>query len=117
MHESLIQQYGGSAGLRDQGLLTSAAFRPRATAFGEECYTTLFEKSAVLGHSIAKNHPFVDGNKRTAFAAMHLMLLINGYDLKSSSAEEIALMESIVAGTMREADIAGWLKEHSGKRK
>ncbi|MFH1996671.1 MAG: type II toxin-antitoxin system death-on-curing family toxin [Candidatus Omnitrophota bacterium] len=114
-HAKLIERYGGSRGIRDQGLLESAVFRPQASAFGQEAYPTLFEKCAVLGYSLIRNHPFLDGNKRTGFAALHLMLLINGYDLTSSSKEEIAMTENAASGKMRESEIAQWLKQYSKK--
>lgn len=115
-HAELIKRYGGSQGIRDRGLLESAVFRPQASAFGRDAYPTLFEKCAVLGYSLIQNHPFVDGNKRTGFATMHLMLLINGYDLTSTAKEEVAMTEDIASGKMREPKIAQWLKEHSKKK-
>lgn len=115
-HVVLIKRYGGSHGIRDQGLLESAIFRPQTSAFDQDAYPTLFEKCAVLGHSIIQNHPFVDGNKRTGFACMHLMLLINDYDLTSSAEEEIAMTENVASGKMHDHEIASWLKEHSKKR-
>jgi len=114
-HSALIKRYGGSQGVRDKGLLESAVFRPQASAFGQDAYPTLFEKCAALGYSLIQNHPFVDGNKRTGFAATHLMLLINGYDLTSTSNEEIVMAESVASGKMREPDIILWLKQHSKK--
>ncbi|MCK4463020.1 MAG: type II toxin-antitoxin system death-on-curing family toxin [Candidatus Omnitrophica bacterium] len=114
-HTALIKRYGGSQGIRDRGLLESAVFRPQASAFGQEAYPDLFEKCAVLGYSIIQNHPFVDGNKRTGFAAMHLMLLINSYDLTSSSEEEVAMAEDIACRKIHEPEVAIWLKEHSKK--
>ena len=116
IHEALIKRYGGSGGIRDRGLLESAVFRPQTTVFGEEAYPALFEKCAVLGYSIIQNHPFLDGNKRTGFAAMHLMLLINGYDLASTSEEEIGMTEDVASGKTHEAKIAKWLKQHSKKK-
>ncbi len=115
-HAALIKRYGGSQGIRDRGLLESAVFRPQASAFGQEAYPDLFEKCAVLGYSIIQNHPFVDGNKRTGFAAMHLMLLINGYDLTSTTDEEVTLTEAIASRKMHEPEVAIWLKEHSKKK-
>ncbi len=116
IHEALIKRYGGSHGIRDRGLLESAVFRPQTTVFGEEAYLTLFEKCAVMGYSIIQNHPFLDGNKRVGFAAMHLMLLINGYDLASTTEEEIGMTEDVALGKMHEAEIAKWLKQHSKKK-
>ena len=115
-YTALINRYGGSRGIRDKGLLESAVFRPQATVFGREAYSTLFEKCAVLGYSLIQNHPFVDGNKRTGFAAMHLMLLINGYDLTSSSQEEINMTEKVASGKMHESEIRQWLKQYSKRR-
>lgn len=115
-HAALIKRYGGSQGIHDQGLLESAVFRPQASAFGQEAYPTLFEKCAVLGYSLIQNHPFLDGNKRTGFAAMHLMLLINGYDLTSTTEKEIAMAENIASGKMHEPEIAQWFKQHSKKK-
>ena len=115
-HVALIKRYGGSQGIHDQGLLESAVFRPQASAFGQEAYPTLLEKCAVLGYSLIQDHHFLDGNKRTGFAAMHLMLLINGYDLTSTSEKEIAMAENIASGKMDEPEIAQWLKQHSKKK-
>ncbi len=115
-HAALIKRYGGSQGIFNQGLFESAVFRPQATAFGQEAYPTLFEKCAVLGYSLIQNHPFIDGNKRTGFAAVHLMLLINGYDLNSTTKEEIVMTENIASGKMQETEIVQWLKKHSKKK-
>lgn len=116
IHAELIKRYGGTEGIRDQGLLESAVFRPLASAFGQDAYSGLFEKSAVLGYSLIQNHPFLDGNKRTGFAAMHLMLLVNGYDLNSNTKEEVAMAENVACGKMNEHEIVQWLKQYS-KRK
>jgi len=115
-HAALIKRYGGSQGIFNQGLLESAVFRPQASAFGQEAYPTLFEKCACIGYSLIQNHPFIDGNKRTGFAAMHLMLLINGYDLTSTAKEEITMAENIASGKMQEPEIVQWLKKHSKKK-
>lgn len=114
-HAELMRCYGGSQGIRDQGLLESAVFRPQASVFGQDAYPAIFEKCAVLGYSLIQNHPFLDGNKRTGFAAMHLMLLINGYDLTSNPKEEVAMAENVASGKMNEPEIALWLKQHSKK--
>src|SRR6266849_1958565 len=75
MHADLIERYGGSQGVRDQGLLEAALYRPQ-TGY----YKDLTEEAAALWESLSQNHPFVDGNKRTAFAATYTFLLINGYE-------------------------------------
>src|SRR5215472_8539651 len=76
IHHQLIENYGGAHGLRDNGLLESAVFRPQIGY-----YNTVAEEAAALMESLANNHPFLDGNKRIAFAAAHTFLIINGYDL------------------------------------
>lgn len=116
IHEALIKRYGGSHGIHNQGLLESAVFRPQSSVFGQDAYPTLFEKCAVLGYSLIQNHPFADGNKRTGFAAMHLMLLINGYDITSTTKEEVTMAEKIASGKMRESAIDQWLKKYSKKK-
>lgn len=115
IHKKLIEAYGGSDGIRDEKLLDSAVFRPQTSAFGEDAYPDLFTKAAVLMHSIVKNHPFVDGNKRTGFGAMHLMLSANGYELKASIEEVIELGINVAKGELNEKTITAWIKTHSKK--
>ncbi len=79
------------------------------SAFGEEAYPSLFLKSAVLLHSLVQNHPFVDGNKRAAFGAMHMMLLMNGYDLASSTDKEVNMVLRVATGKLDPDGIASWL--------
>ncbi len=117
VHTTLIERYGGRHGIRDKGLVESAVFRPQTTVFGREAYPDFFGKCAVLGYSLIQNHPFIDGNKRTGFAAMHLMLLMNGYDLTSSTTEEVKMAEKTASGKMKESEIALWLKKHSKKKR
>lgn len=108
IHYQQIDQYGGVHGLRDQGLLESAVFRPQAGYF-----TSIAEEAAALLESLANNHPFFDGNKRVAFAASHTFLLINGLDLEvdSLSAYEF-MMHSIAKREFRFAKILSWIKAH-----
>lgn len=103
--------------MRDQGLLESAVYRPQASFGGEDLYPDLFSKAAVLGHSIIKNHPFVDGNKRTGFEAMRLLLRLNGYDIQASLNVKFDFVLAIAEGKLKEQAIADWLKQHSRKRK
>jgi death-on-curing protein len=77
IHHQLIEIYGGTHGLRDKALLESAVFRPQLGY-----YNNIAEEAAALMESLANNHPFLDGNKRIAFAAAHTFLLVNGYDLE-----------------------------------
>ena len=83
-HARLLEQFGGSEGLRDPGALASAVEQPRMTFGGEELYPRVAEKAAILGFALAKNHPFVDGNKRTAHAAMEVFLMLNDHEIEAS---------------------------------
>ena len=117
LYQQIMERSGGSAGLRDRGLLESAVYRPQASFGGEELYPDLFSKSAALGHSIIKNHPFVDGNKRTGFEGMRLMLRLNGYDLQASLNAKFNFALAIADGRLKEQAIADWLKKHSRSRR
>ena len=117
IHGRMIEKYGGSPGIRDQGLLESAIMRPQTSAFGEDAYPTLSLKAAVLLHSLIKNHPFVDGNKRTGFGAMHLMLLTNGWDLTSETDEEVTIAIRVATGDYGYEQAALWIEENSRKTK
>lgn len=108
IHKQQIDQYGGIDGLRDSGLLESAIFRPQ-TGY----YNSVAEESAALMESLANNHPFLDGNKRVAFAAAHTFLLVNGFDLVvDSNAAFDFVMRSISSGEFRFAQILKWINEH-----
>ena len=108
IHKQQIDQYGGIAGIRGGGLLESAVFRPQ-TGY----YNGVAEEAAALMESLANNHPFLDGNKRVAFAAAHTFLLVNGFDLAvdSISAFEF-VMRSISSGEFRFAQILKWIDDH-----
>lgn len=103
----------GAVEIRDVGLLDSAAARPRASAFGEPAYPTFDEQAAALMHSLARNHPLVDGNKRLAWAALRTFYLINGRDLAYDvdGAEQFVL--AVARGELEVEAIAVWLREHS----
>jgi death-on-curing protein len=113
LHQQIIELSGGAVGVRDQGLLESAVYRPQATFGGEDLYPNLFSKVAALGHSLITNHPFVDGNKRTGFEAMRLMLRLNEFDLHASVEAKFKFALDIANGKLREQAIADWLKERS----
>jgi death-on-curing protein len=108
IHKLQIDQYGGLDGIRDRGLLESAVFRPQ-TGY----YNTLAEEAAALMESLANNHPFLDGNKRVAFAAAHTFLLVNGFDLAVDPASAYDfMMQSFSAGEFRFAQILRWINAH-----
>jgi death-on-curing protein len=108
MHVDLIERYGGAAGLRDPGLLDAALFRPQSGY-----YQDLIEEAAALWESLDQNHPFVDGNKRAAFAATHAFLFINGITVVAEPLDTFAFMEGLRArGEFDLARLDHWLREH-----
>jgi death-on-curing protein len=98
--------------LRDPGLLASAAARPRTTVLGADAYVTFAEKVAALMHSLARNHPLVDGNKRLAWSAGRAFCLINGRDIRYDVDDAEAFVLSIAAGQRDVPDIATWIASH-----
>lgn len=115
VHEEQLAEHGGGSGLRDAGLLESALARPRQlAAYGQPDLAAL---AASYGYGLARNHPFVDGNKRTAFVAVELFLALNGVDLLADDAACVLTMLSIAAGDIDEAAFAGWIRSHIQNRK
>jgi death-on-curing protein len=112
LHEVLLGQSGGASGIRDVGALESALAQPRATFGGEDLHSTLSGKCAALGYSLAMNHPFVDGNKRVAHAAMEVFLVLNGYEIVASVDEQEQLMLDLAAGKMTREQLTEWLEQH-----
>jgi len=114
IHDEQLGEHGGAEGVRDQGLLESALARPRnAWGYGT---TDLSALAASLCYGIARNHPFIDGNKRTAYVATETFLLLNGLMLTSSDAESVAAMLDLAAGEMSEEDFAAWLRDDTAAR-
>lgn len=111
VHESQLAEHGGPAGVRDAGLLASALDRPKnLAAYGAP---DAADCAAAYAFGIARNHPFIDGNKRTAFVCMELFLALNGVQLTASDAECVLTTLAIAAGDMEETTLAAWLREHS----
>lgn len=98
--------------VRDVGLLASAAARPRASAFGQPAYREFVEQAAALMHSLARNHPLIDGNKRLAWAATRVFCLLNGRDLAFTVDEAEALVVGVAAGHLDVPQIAAALARH-----
>ncbi len=113
LYQRIIEESGGTVGLRDEGLFESAVYRPQASFGGRDLYPDLFSKAAALGHSLIANHPFVDGNKRLGFEAMRLMLRLNGHDLRASTEAKFDVVIAIASGKLKEHGIAEWLKTHA----
>ena len=115
LHRMVIEQAGGSPGLRDLGALESAVAQPRMTFGGADLYPSLVEKSAALCFSLVKNHPFVDGNKRVGHAAMETLLVLNGCEIAASTDEQEQLVLALAAGQLSREDLVGWLRGHVRK--
>lgn len=114
VHEEQLAEHGGAAGVRDLGLFESALARPQnLSAYGNP---DAFALAATYGVGLAKNHPFVDGNKRTAFVAVELFLALNGLNLAADDADCVLTMLAVAAGTLDEAAFAAWLRAHSRPR-
>ena len=108
MHADQIERYGGSHGIRDQGLLEAALFRPQ-TGY----YADLIEEAAALWESLAQNHAFIDGNKRTAFAATYTFLAINGARLTADAEETCAFVAALYDANQFSFDkLVPWLRRH-----
>jgi death-on-curing protein len=111
IHAELLALFGGPDGVRDIGLLESALARPvNRFAYGETDLSTL---AAAYGFGIAKNHPFVDGNKRTALASMIVFLGLNNIDLDAPQEEAAAIVFSLAAGEITEDILAGWIAAYA----
>ena len=108
MHADQIDRYGGSHGVRDQGLLDAALYRPQ-TGY----YADLIEEAAALWESLAQNHPFIDGDKRTAFAATYTFLAINGARLTADAQETYVFVAALYEASQFSFDkLVPWLRSH-----
>ncbi len=113
LHEDQITRYGGCRGVRDLGLLVSALGTPSVTFDGRFLHDDLFEMTAAYLYHLARNHPFVDGNKRTAFAAALVFLWIHGFRLVADEDALTDLVVKVAAGEVTKAEAAVFLKAHS----
>ena len=114
LHAESLAEHGGGEGLRDQGLFESALARPEnLAAYGEP---DLAELAASYGVGLAKNHPFIDGNKRAAFLAVGLFLYLNGYRLRTTQADATLTMLAVAGSEITEAEFAAWIRDHTARR-
>lgn len=109
IHDELIDKLGGGKGVRDWGLLDAALNRPYATFDGIDLYPTPFDKAAALLESILINHPFIDGNKRTAYVLMKFILFRDGIILTAPQAEKYKMVIEASIGNLRFDEIKEWL--------
>lgn len=115
IHAKIVDETGGSHGVRDVGLLLSSVHRPQATFSGKAMYRTIFDKAAAFFESIALNHAFVDGNKRTAFVATVKFLSDYGYKFRSTNLDAEIFVLSVVADRVPMKEIAKWFRTHTKK--
>ena len=108
IHDRQLAEHGGGRGVRDEGLLDSALARPvNRWTYGEDDAASL---AAAYAYGVARNHPFIDGNKRTAWVLARLFLAINGHRLKFDSPDAIAMMLALAAGELKEDVVAKWFR-------
>ena len=113
LHDRQLAEHGGQAGVRDESLLLSALARPQQLlAYGDPS-PDLCAMAAAYAYGIAKNHPFLDGNKRTAFVVYRLFLKWNGIELNAEKSERYATMLALAAGEMTEENFTTWLRENT----
>ncbi len=111
LHADQIATFGGTAGVRDQGLLDSALAQPQATFGGKLLHPTLADQAAAYLYHLSRNHPFIDGNKRTAFGVMDAFIEVNGYRLTLTDDEAYELTMQVTQGQMSKTDLAGILTQ------
>lgn len=115
IHDVQISRFGGMHGIRDEGLLESALAQPKMTYGGELLHSTIYEQASAYLYHIAKNHPFIDGNKRTAFAAIDVFLRMNGYVLGLTDNQSYDLVLQVVQGDLGKEELANHI-EHVLKK-
>lgn len=116
IHAEASEMFGGISGVRDQGLLESAIDRPR-NVLAYEPSATIFDLAAALCHGVVKNHPFLDGNKRTGLLCARAFLFLNGWDFEPQEADEVETIVALAAGRLDQATLAAWFKRNSVRLK
>ena len=117
LHDRVLDSSGGSAGVRDLGVVESAVAQPRATFGGEDLYPTLITKAAALCFSLIRGHGFIDGNKRVAHAALEVFLVLNGHEITATVDEQEQMFLGLAAGTVTRDQLVDWLGEHAAPSK
>jgi death on curing protein len=117
LHRKLIERFGGAYGIRDMGLLESSVARPQATFGGKDLYPDMYGKASALCHSLLINHPFLDGKKRTAFAAMDIFLQENGYIISADDGPCEEALFNIIEKTWDDSTLSEWLRLNTKRHK
>jgi death-on-curing protein len=115
LHTVAVEAFGGSEGLRDLESLRAAVARPWGSSFGQDHFSTPFERAAALAETLIRRHPFIDGNKRTAMYAAAYLLETIGYELEAEQQDLEDFAVGVVAGGMETTDIARWFERHARK--
>lgn len=114
LHKLSLQRFGGVEGIRDKALFESAVMRPMQSVMGQDAYPDVFSKTAALLESLVLNHPFLDGNKRTAFIASIVMLEVNGWKFCAEEMDAADFVLAVAAGKIKGVEkIAAWLKSNT----
>ena len=113
LHIQLEKTFILASGIRDENLLASAVNTPFQTFMGNELYPSIYDKAAQLCYGIANNHPFTDGNKRTALHSMYVYLIINGFAITATRQDVENMIIDIAAGNMTNTELAQWLRENT----
>lgn len=113
LHTQLENTFILSPGIRDKNLLASAVNTPFQTFMGNDLYPSIYDKAAQLCYGIANNHPFTDGNKRTALHSMYVYLIVNGYDIIATQQDVENMIINVAAGRMHNTELSKWLQEYT----
>lgn len=110
LHQRVIEETGGAVGVRDLSALKAAVSLPRVTFDGRDLYPSIVEKAAALCFSLVMNHPFLDGNKRTAHAALEVTLVLNGLELSAPIDEQEEVFLALAGGSLRRSEFVAWVR-------
>jgi death-on-curing protein len=113
LHGQIISRSGGTPGILNLNSLESALAQPRMTFGDTDLYPTIAEKASALGFSLIRNHPFVDGNKRSGHAAMEVFLVLNGFEIRASVDEQEQIVLQVASGELERDNFTAWLKAHT----
>ena len=115
LHAQLESAFVLSSGVRDENLLASAVNTPFQTFMGNDLYPSIYDKAAQLCYGITNNHPFTDGNKRTALHTMYVYLIINGFDIMATQQDVENMIIDVASGNMTNVELVQWLRENTVK--
>jgi death-on-curing protein len=116
IYQAIMAQSGGGVGIRDLNAIKSALLQPFMTFDGKELYPTIIDKAAILGFSLIKNHPFLDGNKRIGHAVMEIFMVLNGFEIEAQMDEQEKIILQLAAGDVERETFTEWLSAHVKKK-